>query len=153
LDFAIEGNNIRYGLGNIKGVSDATLEKLVEFRGHNNEFENKYDLFLSAKECGINIGVLSGLIQGGLVDSFCSYADDIPNRSRLVLEAQAFNILTAREKRNIQHLGEKFDYDVLNTIHAAIKDKMIGDSKKQDSNLSRRSTTNTKKYIQKIKTI
>lgn len=130
LDFSIEGNNIRYGLGNIKGVSDATLEKLVEFRGHNKEFENKYDLFLSAKECGLNIGVLSGLIQGGLVDSFCSYVDGIPNRSRLVLEAQAFNILTSREKRNIQHLGNRFDYDVLNTIYSAVKDKLVADDNK-----------------------
>ena len=65
---------------------------------------------MSAKQAGLNIGVLSALIQAGLLDSFVS-----KNRCRLVLEAQTFNILTDREKRNFIALGEAYDYDILNS--------------------------------------
>ena len=109
-DFKIEGKNIRYGLNSIKGVSDKVMESLVEFR--EGSFENKYDVFITAKDCGVNIGTMSAFAQAGLLDSFVD-----KDRCRLVLEAQTFNILTDREKRNIIELGPKFNYDVLNTIH------------------------------------
>ena len=130
INFEIENKNIRYGINSVKGVSEKTLENLVEFRRDQGLFENKYDIFLSAKQAGINIGILSGLIQGGMMDSFCDSGEGIPNRCRLVLEAQAFNTLTEREKRNIVHLGEKFNHDVLNTIHAVIKDSLVADDGK-----------------------
>jgi DNA polymerase-3 subunit alpha len=109
-DFKIEGKNIRYGLNSIKGVSDKVIESLIDFR--ENSFKNKYDIFIAAKDCGVNIGTMSAFIQAGLLDSFVS-----SDRCRLVLEAQSFNILTDREKRNIIELGPKFDYDILKTIH------------------------------------
>ena len=109
-DFKIEGKNIRYGLNSIKGVSGKVIESLIDFR--ESRFENKYDVFIAAKDCGVNIGTMSAFIQAGLLDSFVS-----SDRCRLVLEAQTFNILTDREKRNIIELGPKFNYDVLNTIH------------------------------------
>lgn len=109
-DFKIEGENIRYGLNSIKGVSDKVIESLIDFR--ENSFENKYDIFIAAKDCGVNIGTMSAFIQAGLLDSFVS-----SDRCRLVLEAQSFNILTDREKRNVIQMGIKFDYDILNTIH------------------------------------
>jgi len=110
-DFKIEGKNIRYGLNSIKGVSDKVMESLVEFR--EGSFKNKYDIFMTAKDCGVNIGTMSAFIQAGLLDSFVD-----KDRCRLVLEAQTFNILTDREKRNIIELAPKFNYDVLNTIHS-----------------------------------
>ena len=110
-DFKIEGKNIRYGLNSIKGVSDKVMESLVEFR--EGSFKNKYDVFMTAKDCGVNIGAMSAFIQAGLLDSFVD-----KDRCRLVLEAQTFNILTDREKRNIIELAPKFNYDVLNTIHS-----------------------------------
>lgn len=109
-DFKIEGKNIRYGLNSIKGVSGKVIESLIDFR--ESRFENKYDVFIAAKDCGVNIGTMSAFIQAGLLDSFVE-----KDRCRLVLEAQTFNILTDREKRNIIELGPKFNYDVLNTIH------------------------------------
>jgi DNA polymerase III alpha subunit len=116
IEFSIEGQNIRYGLNSVKGVSEKTLENVVDFRKSELLEQNKYDVFLSAKESGINIGVLSGLIQGGMMDSFCDKGNGVPNRCRLVLEAQAFNLLTDREKRNFTRLGSQFDYDILNSI-------------------------------------
>ena len=97
IEFSIENKNIRYGLNSIKGVSEKTLENVVEFNKSQLLEQNKYDIFLTAKDAGINIGILSGLIQGGMMDSFCDQSTGVPNRCRLVLEAQSFNLLTDRE--------------------------------------------------------
>ena len=145
INFNIEGRNIRFGVNSIKGVSEKTLESLVDFRKAQEVSQNKYDIFVTAKQCGLNIGVLSGLIQGGMMDSFCDADLEIPNRCRLVLESQTFNILTDREKRNVVHLGEKFNYDVLNTIHSVMKDSLIADDDKPIMKASRFETFK-KKY-------
>lgn len=122
MDFKIEGDDIRFGLNSIKGVSEKSLQALKDFR--NSENPTKYDIFLSAKEAGLNIGILSALIQAGAL------SDHKKSRSRLVLEAQSFNILTDREKRNFQALGPKYNWDVLDTIQAVVKEKLIGDDSK-----------------------
>ena len=124
IDFKIEGGDIRYGLNSIKGVSTKVLEALLEFR--EDSFENKYEVFLSAKQAGLNIGTLSALIQAGLLDSFVS-----SNRCRLVLEAQTFNILTDREKRNLIALGPKYNYDIITAIHNTWKEEMVGDDNRK----------------------
>jgi DNA polymerase-3 subunit alpha len=122
-DFTVHENNIRFGLNSIKGISQKSLQSLSDFRDIDNS--NKYDIFLSAKQAGLNIGVLSALIQAGALSEESSVS-----RPRLVLEAQAFNLLTDREKRNFIALGERFEYDVLNSIHAAKSEKLLGDDGK-----------------------
>lgn len=122
INFKIEGDNIRYGLNSIKGISLKSLENLVDFRGI--EFQNKYEVFSAAKQCSINISVLAALIQAGTMD------DKTDNRSRLVLEAQAFNLLTDREKRNFVKIGERFGYDILNSIAEVVDKKVLGDDNK-----------------------
>ena len=124
IDFKVEGKNIRYGLNSIKGVSDKVLVSLLDFR--EDSFKNKYEVFMSAKQAGLNIGILSALIQAGLLDSFVS-----KNRCRLVLEAQTFNILTDREKRNFIALGEAYDYDILNSIFDVVKKDQVGDDNRK----------------------
>jgi DNA polymerase-3 subunit alpha len=128
-DFAIEGRNIRYGLNSIKGISDNTLDSLMEFCQA--DLKTKYDVFIAAKQVGLNIGNLSALIQAGALNSFSE------DRCRLVLEAQAFNILTEREKRLFISLGEKYNYDILNTIHDCVKNKQVGDDNKPIMNEKR----------------
>lgn len=122
MDFKIEGDDVRFGLNSIKGVSEKSLQALKDFRDSENP--TKYDIFLSAKEAGLNIGILSALIQAGALSNHKK------SRSRLVLEAQSFNVLTDREKRNFESLGPKYDWDVLNTIQAVVKDKLIADDGK-----------------------
>jgi DNA polymerase-3 subunit alpha len=122
-DFSIDGKNIRYGLNCIKGVSDKVIQSLIEFREM--KFDNKYEVFVSAKQAGLNIGTLSSFIQAGMLDSFVD-----KDRCRLVLEAQTFNVLTPREQRHVIELGDKFNYDILQTIHYSYKDKIIGDDGK-----------------------
>ena len=124
IDFKIEGKNIRYGLNSIKGVSEKVLEALLEFR--EDSFANKYEVFISAKKAGLYIGTLSALIQAGLLDSFVK-----KSRSRLVLEAQTFNILTDREKRNFIALGDKYNFDILESIHDVKKSDSVGDDNRK----------------------
>jgi DNA polymerase-3 subunit alpha len=119
-DFTIDKNNIRFGLNSIKGISEKSLRALEEFRDTDNS--NKYDVFLSAKQAGLNIGVMSALIQAGALSE-----DETLSRPRLVLEAQAFNLLTDREKRNFIALGPKYNYDILESIHSAKKDCLVAD--------------------------
>lgn len=123
MDFKIEDGDIRYGLNSIKGVSQKTLQALKDFR--ESQTPTKYDIFISAKQAGINIGVLSALIQAGALN------DHKVKRSRLVLEAQSFNLLTDREKRNFIQLGEKFKYDVLKTIEAATTGELLADDNRR----------------------
>ena len=123
MDFKIEGDNIRYGLNSIKGVSQKTLQALKDFR--ESDTPTKYDIFISAKQAGINIVVLAALVQAGALNAYKT------KRSRLVLEAQSFNLLTDREKRNFVQLGEKFNYDVLKTIEAATKGELLADDNRR----------------------
>lgn len=144
LDFSIEGKDIRYGLNSIKGVSEKTFDNIIEFRDSQESIQNKYDIFLAAKQAGLNIGVLSGLIQGGTMDNFCNYTDGIPDRSRLVLEAQAFNLLTEREKRNFIFLGQEYNYDILASIHSCLKNSIVGDDERPIMNEKRFQTFKSK---------
>ena len=105
MDFSIEGDNIRYGLSSIKGISEKSLNSLRKFRDEENK--TKFDLFLAAKSAGLNIGVLSALIQAGALTD-----DPTEDRSKLVLEAQLFNILTDREKRNFIAIAETDKVDL-----------------------------------------
>lgn len=119
MDFAREGEDIRFGLNSIKGVSEKSLQSLRDFR--ETDTPNKYDIFIAAKQAGLNIGILSSLIQAGALSSYKT------NRSLLVLEAQAFNLLTDREKRNFYALGDKHEHRLLKSIAQAKNDKLIGD--------------------------
>ena len=53
------------------------------------------------------------------------------SRSRLVLEAQTFNILTDREKRNFIALGDKYNFDILESIHDVKKSDSVGDDNRK----------------------
>ena len=107
MDFSIEGDNIRYGLTSIKGISDKTIEKLNDFRS---DFANKFEVFQAASEAKVGVGVLSALIQAGAFEGFSQ------SRSKIVLEAQLWNLLTQREKRIAYSLGGKFDFDLVKVI-------------------------------------
>ena len=111
-DFTIDGENIRYGLSSIKGISEKTIEPLKLFRDE--ERVNNFEVFVSAKHCGINIGTLSSLIQAGALSETMD-----EDRAKFVLEAQLFNLLTDREKRNfisISQSTQKNLFDIFSEI-------------------------------------
>jgi DNA polymerase-3 subunit alpha len=109
MDFSVEGKNIRFGLSSIKGISDKTIEKLNNFK---REHANKFELFESAKEAGLSIGILSALIQAGTMD------DIGKTRTLLVYEAQLWNKLKPKEKEIAKRYGEKFQYAVVPLVKA-----------------------------------
>ena len=127
MDFSIEDKDIRFGLLSIKGISDKSIQKLNSFR---NKYSNKFEIFQAAEEADLNIGVLSALIQAGALSGFNQ------SRSKIVLEAQLWNILTSKEKRYVISFADKFDYDLIKIIkhlnkftdeknHAVIKDARL----------------------------
>lgn len=107
MDFSIEDKDIRFGLLSIKGISDKSIEKLNSFR---NKYSNKFEIFQAAEEADLNIGVLSALIQAGALSGFNQ------SRSKIVLEAQLWNVLTSKEKKYVISFAEKFDYDLIKII-------------------------------------
>lgn len=105
--FSIEKDGIRFGLGGIHSVGQKVLEKLKNFNGN---YNNKFELFEAANHVGVNIGALCALIQAGAV------IDTSGSRSKFVLEAQLWNLLTVKEKAYcIQH-GAIFNYDLVGMI-------------------------------------
>lgn len=138
LDFKIEDKNIRFGLNSIKGVSEKTLEALQQFRETNTP--NKFDIFIAAKQASINIGLLSSLIQAGTLSSYTH------RRSRLVLEAQTFNLLTDKEKKYANSIGCKYNYDILTIIsECAFKNQNVNQDCKPFMS-EKRKLTFKKKY-------
>jgi len=107
MDFSIENEDIRFGLLSVKGISDKSIEKLNSFR---NKYSNKFEIFQAAEEADLNIGVLCSLIQAGALTGFKQ------SRSKIVLEAQLWNILNVKEKKFSISFGEKFDYDLIKII-------------------------------------
>ena len=133
-DFSIQGNDIRFGLSSIKGISEKTMEKLKNFKS---DQSNKFEVFQAAKEVGISIGVLSALIQAGALDGFST------SRSRVVLEAQLWNVLTDKEKVLSMEHGPDQGYDLLKTV------KKLSETKNENSKLLIKETrleTIKKKY-------
>ena len=107
MDFTIEGKDIRFGLLSIKGISDKSIEKLNDFK---DEYSNKFDIFQAASEAKLGIGILSALIQAGALEGFSQ------SRTKVVYEAQLWNILTAKEKRWTIKFAEEYDYDLVNIV-------------------------------------
>lgn len=109
MDFSVEGDNIRFGLLSIKGISDKSIDKLNNFK---NEYSTKFQVFEAAQkaDCKITIGNLSALIQAGALETFSQ------SRTKTVYECQLWNILTTREKALVTQYGDKMDYDLIKII-------------------------------------
>ena len=104
IDFKVEGNDIRFGLGQIKGVADKSIEKLLHFK---HEYSNKFEIFKGANEAGISIAILGSLILVGALDSNLKEP-----RSKVLLEAQTWNLLKEKEQEKVFSLGPEFNYDL-----------------------------------------
>jgi len=107
MDFNIEGNDIRFGLLSIKGISEKSIEKLNNFKNH---YSTKFEVFEGAKESGLTIGILSALIQAGTFEGFQM------SRSKIVYEAQLWNILTKKEKAAVLLLADKYDFNLVEIL-------------------------------------
>ncbi len=109
IDFKIEDKNcIRMGLGNVKGIADKSLEKLRNFC---HPKSSKFEIFLSANQCGIGVGILGNLILAGTMDDYLT-----ETRTQTQLEMHTWNILTEREHKRVLELGEKFNFNLIEII-------------------------------------
>jgi DNA polymerase III subunit alpha len=142
--FTLEKNGIRYGLASMRYIKDKALENL---RKLNIEQCNKFQLFESAKQAKINIGVLSALIQAGTMEDFQE------SRTKLVLEAQLWNILSEKERVYCLEHGAAHNFDLIEMVKSIMS--WIGNNGKpiarQGSKQNRLDTIN--KHYQKYQTI
>lgn len=109
MDFSIEGENIRFGLTSIKGIAEKSIQKLESFK---DKYSSKFDVFQGAGEAGIGVGILSSLIQAGALDGNVKEP-----RSKLVAEAQLWNILTKRERGYVFDIADQYDYGLAKIVH------------------------------------
>jgi len=117
MDFSIEGNNIRFGLSAIKGVAGKTIEKFNNFQ---REFSNKFELFQSAKQAGLNIGIVAAIVQAGCLETLGK------NRVLMTYEALLWNKLTDKEKALCLIHGPAFEFKLSRLVCAlseTIKDE------------------------------
>ena len=134
-DFSIEGKGIRFGLSSIKGIADKSMEKVTSFRV---PFADKFQIFQTAKQVGMPIGILSALIQAGALEGFQK------SRCFLVLEAQLWNLLTDKERALCIEHGKNFDYNLNTTVLHLIRN--VVDSKGKAVIKPSRHETIKKKY-------
>lgn len=145
MDFMIENKDIRFGLSSIKGISEKTIIKINNFkRSHSNKFE----LFESAKEAGLFIGITSALIQAGALDKFVTQNQNGINRCLLVYEAQLWNNLTLSEKQMAMQLAKNTNDFRLANIVQKLNTEIKNEKSKPIIKDSRMSTIkkNTEKY-------
>ena len=147
MNFTIEGEDIRYGLLSIKGISEKSIERINNFK---NEYSNKFDIFQAAEDAKVNLGVLCALLQAGSLDGYYSQS-----RSKMVYEAQIWNILTAREKKWVYKFAEEYNHDLIKIIRklidfqdekgkAVIKDSRVSTMRKKSGPYKEIYTLNSK---------
>ena len=112
-DFSIEGNNIRFGIGNIKKIA----QKLIDSHAIDKVREtidktayNKFRVFHVAKQAKMNIGALCVLILSGCLNSL----DE--NRTKMALEAQIWYKLNTREWNYLIINGTKYNHEVITAL-------------------------------------
>lgn len=115
-DFSIQDGHVRFGLSHIKGVSTATMGKIVTFK---RDFDSKFAIFEAAKAAKINIAVVTSLIYAGCLDSIIM---DDSSRAKLALEAQLYNLLTPNEKLLAKRYAGEYNED-LTALIKGIADK------------------------------
>jgi DNA polymerase III subunit alpha len=129
--FTINGNNILFPVSNIKGVSEKNLEKLKKFKVKDG---NKFDIFKAAKEAKLPINVLAGLTLSGSLDQFLTQT-----RTRTVMEACLWNLLTTKEHNYCLQYGEQYQYNLTELVRA-LNEKIFDDKGKPVIKDSRRDT-------------
>jgi DNA polymerase-3 subunit alpha len=84
--FTVSGENIRFGLGAIKGVGQAAITSVVEERQSNGTFESFADLCERLDYRQVNKKVVESLIKGGALDSLGMHRADMAGNMGRVME-------------------------------------------------------------------
>lgn len=138
-DFSIEGEDIRFGLSSVKNIGEAGVEPVKKMSKFAHKASDKFDIFDAFTNSGISIGVFASLIQSGAISQFRE------NRSRRVLEAQTWKILTEKERVYAKELSRKEgNFDLIKSIKQL---KEINDEKGKPLIKESRYETIKKKYL------
>lgn len=146
VDFKIESpDTIRYGLSSIKGMGDKAKEAIKKIQVLKTPTMNLFEFFIVAKESGMDIGTLSAMIQAG------AYEEPALKRSnsRLVLDAQLWNLLNPKEKAESLNIGSQFNFDMVEILKHK-RDTVPADAKRTTPFAGKRIETlrkNALKYI------
>ena len=114
MDFSTEGDDIRFGLISIKGISDKSIQKLNDFK---KDSSTKLEVFEAAKEAGLTVSILCALIHSGALQGFKQ------SRSKVAYEAQLWNVLTEREKRLCLEFAGKHNDDLVQIFKTLLTKK------------------------------
>jgi len=108
-DFIIEDDkNIRFGLEGVKGLGEAVLKKLENFKPQNC---NKFEFFQASRQAGLSCGAMASLIMSGAADEFVS-----ETRSKLSFECLLFSRLKDKEKIYCLQNGPKFNFHLIDMV-------------------------------------
>ncbi len=105
-DFKLEGDDIRFGLEAIKGVSEKSIAHIQSFI--NKDKTNLFEIFQAAQQSKVNSAVVSGLIEVGCMDS-----DSPFNRQKTVLMSKVWKEMNAKEQAYCLEHGEKNGFNLL----------------------------------------
>ena len=130
-NFSIRDNNILFPISNIKGISEKNLVKLSKFKVKDG---NKFEIFKAAKEAKLPLNILSGLILSGSMDRFLA-----ETRTKTVMEACLWNLLTTREHNRCLEYGAKYNYSLIDLVKA-LNEKIFDNNGKPIIKDSRRQT-------------
>lgn len=118
INFKIEDDGIRFGLGSIKSINEKTIDKLQNFRS---PYSNKFQIFQAANECKIPTNVMTALIMVGSLDDMLT-----ETRSKTMMENYLWNLLTEKEKSAALKYGPEFKFDLITlvkSLNTTLKDE------------------------------
>ncbi len=96
-DFAVVGDNIRFGLASVKNVGVGLIEKLVQERRENGPFRDFHDFCTRMSGYDLNKRVLENLIRCGAFDSMGACRSQLLAVYESVLDAES-----SAQKRNLE---------------------------------------------------
>ncbi len=114
-DFAVAGDNIRFGLGSVKNVGVGLIEKLVQDRREKGPFQNFHDFCARMSGYDLNKRVLENLIRCGAFDSMGHYRSQLLAIYESVLDSES-----NAQKRNLEgqiDLFADFAQEKLPAVH------------------------------------
>ncbi len=92
--FSVEGKNIRFGLGTVKNVGIAFMDKVVAERRENGDFKSFSDFAKRMSRHELNKRAVEGIVRVGAFDSV------VPERNRLIAGFEAMIDSAMTEKRS-----------------------------------------------------
>ena len=105
-DFSIEGNNLRFGFGAIKGLGEKAIENIIDIRKKMGGFKSLKSFFENIDLSVVNKGVLEALIKSGSFDEIHN------NRSQLFNSIDYIIDISRRYQKDIESgQGDLFSSD------------------------------------------